>query len=832
MKRARVAHSLLWLSSNLSVLTSDVAREVIVRLALFGAIVGLASSTSAIEPPAGPAAPQAPREVRVLANRDDSDPFQRHLTFYNDTPVTIWPVFQAPQDSNCKDVLGSKLLRIHVNEGVKGAGIPPTHSVTVALPKTWPCTKGGLYDAVRIFVFTVDLPKFEVQLAAAQQNNQVTQPYSAGLATPICGKDLATDPCWTGIADAAYALDSPAQLLEYTIISQDSKGVAFPDPNDEHGVPFLDFDVSYVDEAYLPAAMTSDTGAIQFMGSKLSYQKFSEKLTAFITQTKWPDYAAYADLNFNSTQTSVVGGKTVPNRTIFADLLIENKVGQYPRVPSGAQAVENSFNGGGSAFYRPSWDGVYSKLCVDPLGKANLLCVVQLPTNELCCPDANGIQGCCDAGNFLIDKVRATYHPASKTKRFSSDVLKDLTSRFTKWNDPFDCSQGTPASPVLDQVGFCNAFKKTVRFVWKAFTAQDAVGAKTCAPLARTDQLFEECLTATIIGYRIDTTHAKDFADACKTCPVDPCPSFCTVEKQLNESVQALLRGLPWTSKGDPATCGPDVCPSSDPSKCSVARCVWTKTEETSANAKLYHFDKFLHFWAPYDSVYNLNPYARVIHDPDGLFAPGAYSFSIDDFYGNFGGPGSNLIIDVGGTSHMPNPETFDPYKQYHVTAGPGWDHFRLCGRKVDIPKDVATGRGIGLGTPFSFYLADGTRHDPCEVAVFEDAAETRFVKFQLSEVSYSVTDAYSGKPYTVLGLSGAAASRHGDGVPDDIYCTQPGHATPDLVAKGKCNANLSPVGYGNRDAYNGVVDNCGSQTDAKCGKPLINLAVPARIPF
>src|SRR5262249_32204561 len=75
----------------------------------------------------------------VEAQELEHDPFQRRLVFYNDTPVTIWPVFQAPQDSNCKAELGSKLLRIHVNSQTRDRGIPPGESVTVALPKRWPC---------------------------------------------------------------------------------------------------------------------------------------------------------------------------------------------------------------------------------------------------------------------------------------------------------------------------------------------------------------------------------------------------------------------------------------------------------------------------------------------------------------------------------------------------------------------------------------------------------------------------------------------------------------------------------------------------------------------
>ena len=75
------------------------------------------------------------------------------------------------------------------------------------------------------------------------------------------------------------------------------------------------------------------------------------------------------------------------------------------------------------------------------------------------------------------------------------------------------------------------------------------------------------------------------------------------------------------------------------------------------------------------------------------------------------------------------------------------------------------------------------------------------------------------------------AASRTGrETLPDDEYCKA--HSTPDLVQKQKCTGNLSAVGTGNRDAYSSVVDACSDQKDARCGKPLMNLAVPARIPF
>ncbi len=259
------------------------------------------------------------------------DPFQRHITFFNDSPVTIWPVFQVPQDANCKGELAGKELRLHVNHQTRDAGIPSRQSVEVALPKEWPCKTGGFYNAARIFLFAANARALEAEILKKHPTtNQTTTPFNAGLVTPICGKDLQTDPCWTGTAGSGYALDSPAQLLEYTIISQAPDGSAFSDANNAQGVPFLDFDVSYVDEVYLPASMTIDTGAVQFMGSSLSYDEFNTRLGAFITETKWPLWGAYADLNF----------KITAKGTIFVDLLKQNSVGQHPRIPSGHQSVE------------------------------------------------------------------------------------------------------------------------------------------------------------------------------------------------------------------------------------------------------------------------------------------------------------------------------------------------------------------------------------------------------------------------------------------------------------------------------------------------------------
>lgn len=326
---------------------------------------------------------------------------------------------------------------------------------------------------------------------------------------------------------------------------------------------------------------------------------------------------------------------------------------------------------------------------------------------------------------------------------------------------------------------------------------------------------------------------------------------FCANEKLLNEAVQALFRNTPWTAVEGFAKCG--VCPNVPRTETACtpdlfATCVWADSTKflVGGDARLYHTNKFLHYWAPYTSPYNLNPYARVVHcgppsddpkpicdDANGLEAPGTYSFSIDDFYGNYGSPGSNLLVDIGGIKNLKNPNPFDPFNNNNVSIGAGWHHARICvdsvtgagGRRFDLPQ--ANGKGRPKSTPFSLYDSTGQKHDPCIVAVFEDAQETSFVKYQITEVSYNVFDTLTGKLQPVKGLGGAPASR-GQPTQDDAYCTANARGAAADLSRDLCKGHVSPVGRGNRDGYSNVVENCPDPLTNACGRPQTDLVIPA----
>jgi len=179
-----------------------------------------------------------------------ADPWQRSIRIRNDLPITIYSVINAVRNQNGPQCGSDSLLyRIIVNAGKKGAGIPTGQTVTVQLPKATPCW----YNAVRLYLFSVDLATYETRISPDEQ----TVADGIQWNPPICPNDA----CWTGTAKTQYQIDAPAQLTEYTINSIDpATGMPFQNGNDTRGIPVVDLDLSFVDSVYLPVAIGLDDG--------------------------------------------------------------------------------------------------------------------------------------------------------------------------------------------------------------------------------------------------------------------------------------------------------------------------------------------------------------------------------------------------------------------------------------------------------------------------------------------------------------------------------------------------------------------------------------------
>src|SRR3569833_2020885 len=116
-----------------------------------------------------------PARVGAAATTPD---YQRYITFHNDFEFPIYPVIQVPADI-CDGADVTKVRRILVN-GPAHAGLQPQETLTVLIPnEKQDVTVNGVhevrqcwYQSGRIYIFPVDLAKFEAEMVAHDANNK------------------------------------------------------------------------------------------------------------------------------------------------------------------------------------------------------------------------------------------------------------------------------------------------------------------------------------------------------------------------------------------------------------------------------------------------------------------------------------------------------------------------------------------------------------------------------------------------------------------------------------------------------------------------------------
>jgi hypothetical protein len=357
-----------------------------------------------------------------------------------------------------------------------------------------------------------------------------------------------------------------------------------------------------------------------------------------------------------------------------------------------------------------------------------------------CCPTPGGtFLACCGLTSFIV----ANTSPGAAPGTAVNPSVEAMVARWNLWLTGNPCADigaitTWPSDAAqFDKQAFCDAFQHTVQYVWTTF--QDSEGVQqACATL--TGDALTHCILRQILGYNSDV-----------------------LSGQLPESIQALQRSVPWGAPGE----------------------------------LQYHFDKWLLFWAPYDSIFNLNPYTRLVHNATEGVNAVAYSFSIDDKYGNYRERASGFIVNLGGSSSLLNQQAYDPYEQYFINWADGWDHATVCGREVTI--------GGRPGNARVFFWQDGVKQLSCDVTLY--TTSNTFVTFRLVETTATVVD-----PYTGLG----GHEVHGIGHAEPDYCAT--NSSPDLVAQHVCSdATLAAVDKGDNAYVNLPPDQ----------RPTVNLDVP-----
>lgn len=241
---------------------------------------------------------------------------------------------------------------------------------------------------------------------------------------------------------------------------------------------------------------------------------------------------------------------------------------------------------------------------------------------------------------FLINANNNTlgFNPVG-TQAFTADKL---VAKWTWWLNPNACNN-VPAKDQTDgrNMAFCKAFQQNLISVYNGFhdNIKNATGKE---PTALT-------IVSNIIGF----------------APMGDGATAAALFKKYTDPSRAIESGTPYWPNGTPAEYKNLPLPN-------------------------------------YDSVYNVNPYVKFIHDKNGANL-NIYAYSFDDAAGLVNAPNNALTIAVGGLKGVDNKKPLTPNappapsSEYHLNMGPGWSSASVCGSATQLNSKV------GTSTPISF---------------------------------------------------------------------------------------------------------------------------------
>ncbi|HEY1295952.1 MAG TPA: hypothetical protein VGJ60_22980 [Chloroflexota bacterium] len=434
-----------------------------------------------------------------------------------------------------------------------------------------------------------------------------------------------------------------------------------------------------------------------------------------------------------------------------------------------------------SAYLEPNWaDNAFSALLPSAMGGSGNKPALHLPAgfnsvqNTLSRGRSSLYNGSDAAPNYLISGVLEM-----------DSQVQPYIDRWMAWVDGDPCANlqamvwPDNITGAFDKQQFCQAFQATTRTVWNHFLTDETDGfqhhqvdfLKDCGleDIGDPDRnLINACIIQHIVGYNSGVLGGA-----------------------LPGQVQALLRGVAFEPDGD---------------------------------GRQYQFDPFLTFSAPTHSQFALDPFTRLIHsNADGIGAV-AYSFSIDDKYGNFRDASSGFVVDAGGTTALDNKQPYDPYQQYKLNwsynpvdaatpAVGNWTGASVCG--VDVPMNGPGSQRLPLVFQNGSYQA-------CTIKVTDSFGGT--LTLDLAPTARNLLDTYTGATVSAFGLPigdtySSAPLITSNLSAGDVQTCQRNSSLPDLCASVTLSATWASDALARDVVYMGL--------DPKA-MPRVNVNLPA----
>ncbi len=425
-----------------------------------------------------------PSSAFKIYGYNNPDPIHvKKIKIVNNYNQLIFPVVFSPTPFTGSDGLQKTMSRIFVgkpscaNPAAFYAGIPAGGSAEVYIPKQ-------MWDTGHVKIFT-EAPYFLQEDVGTEIQNPL---YTIDniKSSPNYGYLL-----YTSGTPNDFPLELPFQLTEYTIESRCKADT--PDcATEASDLLTVDFDISAVDQLFLPVAMQESTGSRGFVGTGMSVNDFQSKLLAFTqgggpfsydSVVGWPYYyGSSRQLGYKNGLIKIPMGYNVlnsilfpsptpydPNHVINSTVVLNKNSNQLVTDQGTLQNVANNIVGR----WTPFWQTIPT-ICN---GRADQNTFCQDFTDTLKFLDTNILNACkYSLSSSGIDPVLCTTAGNSRAVVSDTEKVRAIVgysfagTTFSESGGPYPisdlnsmCKSETDPNPVRNAVFYSNCFRDAAK---------------------------------------------------------------------------------------------------------------------------------------------------------------------------------------------------------------------------------------------------------------------------------------------------------------------------------------------------------------------------------
>jgi hypothetical protein len=251
------------------------------------------------------------------------------IAIYNNSNETIYPVLETPiigvdlwlqaefaTTNTAQDLYPhTEIYRVYINPS---GGVAPNSSVIINVPfysqlvsNPSPSLNNqyiNWWNGARIYIYD---DQTALTIAYNQDQSNLISPITPGVSC----QSSSYEPLNIFSSTVGLPLNDPYQLTEYTFANINTQTVPY-----QISTNYVDYDISYVDHAYLPVAIEPyGNNSVGYTGTVNNVTSFRSILNQFAMNTRWPQYVQtpqYPNIRLPGAYNLFIGADIAPQNSL------------------------------------------------------------------------------------------------------------------------------------------------------------------------------------------------------------------------------------------------------------------------------------------------------------------------------------------------------------------------------------------------------------------------------------------------------------------------------------------------------------------------------------